>query len=138
MRAAAGAAEVAGALALRHAVFSGEQGVDGAADQDGRDPESLQVVALREGRVVGTCRVLIDGAEGRLGRMAVEPELRNRGIGTELLLVAEREAREQGARQMLLHAQLEAEPLYARAGYERRGGVFLEQGIEHVGMEREL
>jgi predicted GNAT family N-acyltransferase len=51
---------------------------------------------------------------------------------------AERAALEAGARRMRLHAQSAAVPLYARGGYEARGEPFLEEGIDHVTMERSL
>ena len=47
-------------------------------------------------------------------------------------------ARAEGAPRIVLHAQTYAEPLYAAAGYVRVGGVFLEEGIEHVRMELDL
>ena len=109
VRAAEDAQEVTEALALRERVFCGEQGVELAAEQDGRDPEALHVVAFGDGTLVGTCRVLLDGEVARLGRMAVEPDLRNRGIGAAVLEEAERRARESGARAMRLHAQVAAE-----------------------------
>lgn len=130
--------EVEAALRLRHRVFVDEQGVHTAADRDGRDGEALHVVAMRDGELVGTCRVIVDGDVGRLGRMAVEPELRGRGLGAALLEAAERMARNATATHMRLHAQLAAQSLYLRAGYETAGEVFLEEGIEHVTMEKPL
>ena len=130
--------EVEAALRLRHRVFVHEQGVTVAADRDGRDKEALHVVAMRDGELVGTCRVIVDDGLGRLGRMAVEPELRGRGAGAAILAEAERLARAAGASQMRLHAQLVACSLYQRAGYATAGEVFLEEGIEHVTMEKPL
>ena len=138
VRAAEDAQEVTEALALRERVFCGEQGVDFAAEQDGRDPEALHVVAFGDGALVGTCRVLLDGDVARLGRMAVAPELRRQGVGAAVLDEAERQAREAGAATMRLHAQAAAEPLYARAGYVPYGERFVEEGIEHVAMEKRL
>ena len=86
--------------------------------------------------MVGTCRLLIGGDLARLGRMAVEAGLRGRGIGAELLDAAERAALRAGARRVTLHAQAAAVSLYARGGYEQRGERFLEEGIEHVRMEK--
>src|SRR5688500_5162344 len=83
-------AEVEEALALRERVFVGEQGVTPEADRDGLDGQALQFVAVEDGRVLGTCRVLIRDGVARLGRMAVEPDARGRGIGAQLLAVAER------------------------------------------------
>jgi predicted GNAT family N-acyltransferase len=117
-------------------VFCEEQGVTPEADRDGRDGEALHLVALDGAVVVGTCRLLIDGELAQLGRMAVEADRRSRGIGSELLDAAERAALRAGARRVTLHAQAAAERLYARGGYEPRGERFLEEGIEHVRMEK--
>ncbi|HEX8648908.1 MAG TPA: GNAT family N-acetyltransferase [Thermoleophilaceae bacterium] len=130
------AAELDRALALRERVFCDEQGVDPAADRDGLDGEALQFVAVEDGRVLGTCRVLIREGVGRLGRMAVEPSARGRGIGALLLEEAERATSAAGITHMRLHAQARAVTLYARAGYEQVGEPFVEEGIDHVTMER--
>ena len=131
-------AEVEAALALREEVFCVEQGVGSAADRDGLDDEALQIVAVAGGRVVGTCRVIVDGDVGRLGRMAVTREVRGRGLGAAILAAAERSARDAGARLMRLHAQRYVEDLYAAAGYAPYGDPFVEEGIPHVAMEKAL
>lgn len=138
MREARTREEVASALRLRRQVFCIEQGVDPAADQDGLDGEALHVVAFDETRVIGTCRVLVADGVARLGRMAVEPELRGRGAGSAILAEAERIAHAAGAQAVRLHAQVAALGLYQRAGYEMEGPVFLEEGIEHQTMHRAL
>ena len=108
------------------------------ADRDGRDGEALHLVALRDGVVIGTCRLVFDGPVARLGRMAVEPALRRQGVGAALLREAERCAREAGSLQIDLHAQTPAISLYARSGYKERGEQFIEEGIPHVSMEKQL
>ena len=128
--------EIEAALELRRQVFCDEQGVTPAADRDGRDGEALHLVAIEDGAVIGTCRILVDGGVARLGRMAVQGPLRGRGIGAELLEAAERAALREGADRVTLHAQAAAETLYARGGYEPAGERFLEEGIEHVRMEK--
>jgi predicted GNAT family N-acyltransferase len=138
VRAAGDPEEVRAALELRRRVFCGEQGVSPAVERDGRDAEALHVVALADGDLLGTCRVLVEAQAARLGRMAVAPGARGRGIGTEILLEAEQLARAAGARRMTLHAQVEARGVYDRAGYEQRSATFVEAGIEHVAMEKAL
>jgi len=130
--------EIDQALALREQVFCVEQGVPLGADQDGLDDVAIQVVAVEEGRVIGTCRVLVEGGIGRLGRMAVAGPARGRGLGAAILAAAEQSARDAGARLMRLHAQRYVEHLYAAAGYTPYGEPFVEEGIPHVGMEKPL
>jgi predicted GNAT family N-acyltransferase len=130
--------ELAEALALRERIFCGEQGVSFEADQDGRDPEATHIVALDEGVVIGTCRLLFRGHVARLGRLAVERGRRGDGVGAEILREADRIAAEAGAESVALHAQTYAQELYERAGYEPYGPTFVEEGIEHVAMEKRL
>ncbi len=131
-------AELDAALALRERVFCGEQGVTPAADRDGRDGEATHVVAVADGRVVGTCRLLLRGGVARLGRLAVERDQRGLGIGAAILREADRLARTLGAERIALHAQTYARALYVNDGYVECGDVFVEEGIEHVPMEKPL
>ena len=126
------------ALDLRERVFAGEQGVDPAADRDGRDHEALHLVAVEGDAVVGTCRLVFEGSRARLGRLAVTAQRRRAGVGAALLAEADRQARKAGARRIELHAQLPARELYVRDGYSEQGAVFLEEGIEHVAMAKRL
>jgi predicted GNAT family N-acyltransferase len=131
-------AERSAALELRWRVFCVEQGVAPELEADGRDGSALHVVALRDGAVLGTCRLVIDGDTAKLGRMAVERAARGQGIGLALLESAEVEARAAGARRIALHAQTYARDLYARGGYAELGEPFDEAGIPHVRMEKAL
>jgi predicted GNAT family N-acyltransferase len=130
--------ELAAALALRERVFCGEQGVSFEADQDGRDGEATHIVAVDDGVVIGTCRLLFRGAVARLGRLAVERERRGENVAAEILREADRVATAAGSESIALHAQTYALTLYQSAGYERYGPTFVEEGIEHVAMEKQL
>ena len=131
-------AELDAALALRERVFCGEQGVTPAADRDGRDGESTHLVAVEDGRVIGTCRLLPRGDVVRLGRLAVEADQRGRGIASKILGLADEVSRGLGARRIDLHAQTYAIELYRTDGYVETGDRFVEEGIEHVSMEKRL
>ena len=130
--------EVEAALVLREQVFCGEQGVSIDAERDGRDRDAAHLVALAEGRVLATCRLLLADGTVRLSRMAVEPSARRRGVGSALLAHAEDWAREASAQRITLHAQMPVKPLYDGAGYTARGQPFFEEGIEHVLMEKSV
>jgi len=131
--------ELAAALALRIEVFSGEQGVTFDGDRDGLDDEAVHLVAVEDDAVVGTCRLLIEpGGTARFGRLCVRASARGTGVGALLLAEAEREARAGGARRIGMHAQTDALTLYRRAGFRPYGERFDEEGIEHLGMEKDL
>ncbi len=125
-------------LALRQEVFCVEQGVPIDLEQDGLDTTALHLVALDGGDVVGTCRILTGGDSWRLGRMAVRADRRADGIGRQLMDLAHREARAGGARRVSLAAQTPVQGFYERQGYISHGDVFMEAGIPHIRMDREL
>jgi predicted GNAT family N-acyltransferase len=130
--------ELEAALKLRHDVFCVEQGVPEHEELDGRDHEGIHLVAVEDGEVVATCRVLMVGTTTQFSRLAVRRFARRRGIATALLEAADVETRAAGGRRLVLHAQTYAQPLYERAGYVARGRPFREAGIEHIAMEKEL
>ena len=130
--------EVAAALALREDVFVGEQGVSLDEERDGRDADALHLVVLDDGAVVGTCRLLFEGSTVKLGRMAVSRSRRGLGLARALLTEAEAQARARHAQRIVLAAQLSAQALYDRAGYDPYGETFLDAGIEHVMMAKAL
>lgn len=139
VRPARDAAELEAALAVRRAVFIEEQGVSEAEEMDGRDGEALHLVAVEpDGAVVATCRLLAAGEKIKLGRVAVLPRARRRGLALSLLRAAEPHAIALGGRRIVLGAQTYALGLYEQAGYVVTSGVFLDAGLEHVWMEKRL
>jgi len=130
--------ELLAALALRHDVFCVEQGVPEHEELDGRDHEGIHLVAIEDGELLATCRVLMVGRTAQFSRLAVRASARRRGIATALLEAAEVETRAAGGRRLVLHAQTYARSLYENAGYRPRGSVFREAGIDHIAMEKEL
>jgi predicted GNAT family N-acyltransferase len=131
-------AEMSAALALRHDVFCVEQGVPEHEELDGRDAEGIHLVAVADGELLGTCRVLMVGSTAQFSRLAVRRSARRRGIATALLEAADAETRAAGGNRLVLHAQTYARALYDRAGYRPRGREFWEAGIEHIAMEKVL
>jgi predicted GNAT family N-acyltransferase len=125
-----------GAFAVRERVFYGEQGVPREEEYDGRDDEAAHAVALDpdSGRVIGTLRLLVDGEQAKIGRVAVDREWRRRGIASRLLELAVAEARERGCSRVRLAAQTAATELYQHAGFAVESGTFEEAGIPHVWM----
>ena len=133
-----GDAEMAAALSLRHDVFCVEQGVPVYEELDGRDGEGVHLVAVSDGELLATCRLLFVGPTVQFSRLAVRKSARRQGIASALLALADEETRAGGARRLVLHAQTYARSLYDAAGYEPRGRIFMEAGIEHIAMEKHL
>jgi len=138
VRPARHADEVRAALALRHEVFVVEQRVPLDEEVDAHDETALHLVAVDDGAVVATARVVMDGETAKLGRVAVAARARRRGIASRLLAESEARARALGARRIALAAQTGALALYEHAGYTPYGERFLDAGIEHLMMEKPL
>jgi ElaA protein len=120
---------------LRQQVFVVEQDCP-YPDLDGRDLEEAtrHVVLLDEGdRVVGTLRVLDDGDWARIGRVAVAPAARGRGLAAVLMDEAMALC---GDREVRLDAQTGLTGFYAGYGFEVTGPEFDEDGVMHVPMRR--
>jgi predicted GNAT family N-acyltransferase len=122
-------------FALRYMVFVVGQDVPADLERDEMDAVSDHAVALVDGVVLGTGRLLPDGT---IGRMAVASEARGLGLGAAVLARLEERARERGLAKVELHAQVHATGFYDRAGYLPFGEVYLEAGIEHLSMRKEL
>jgi len=131
--------EMDAAIAVRMEVFVAEQGVPEELERDEYDADALHVVALVDGRIVGTGRLVVRvPGDGLIGRMAVLAPLRRQGLGSGILGLLEQRARERGLYRCRLHAQVAAEAFYHRHGYRAEGVTFLEAGLPHIMMSKLL
>ena len=122
--------------AVRLAVFVVEQNIPEELEWDEFDAVSVHAIAEDErGGPIGCGRLLPDG---HIGRMAVISDWRGRGVGAALLVRLVELARARGDTRVLLNAQTQAMPFYARFGFAPVGAEYEEAGIPHWTMERAL
>jgi YbgC/YbaW family acyl-CoA thioester hydrolase len=128
------------AAAIRRQVFVEEQHIPADLEWDSADAACLHALARNHFGVPLATGRLLEHVPGvaKIGRMAVSRAMRGTRIGRQVLDALMAEARRQGYREVLLHAQLSAENFYLRAGFQRRGEPFEEAGIGHVEMVRAL
>jgi predicted GNAT family N-acyltransferase len=130
------AADEAKLEAIRHEVFVVEQHVPAEIEWDGIDAGCRHAIAEDlAGHAIGCGRLLPDG---HIGRMAVRHAWRGRGVGAALLESLILLARELGHRRVVLNAQTQALPFYARFGFAPCGPEYEEAGIAHQAMARDL
>lgn len=125
-------------LAIRRTVFIEEQGVSVEDEVDGKDPQAIHLLATSNGNTVGTARLLMSGKVGKIGRVAVLKEARGTGLGKALVLFAVEELSRRGATRAMLGAQTHAIGFYEALGFSAVGPEFLDAGIPHREMVREL
>lgn len=124
------------AKAIRYAVFVHEQGVPQEMELDEFDARSHHALAYdAKGKAIGTGRLLPDG---HIGRMAVLPEWRGKGVGAALLRRLLESAVSGGRLEVALNAQSHAAAFYARFGFRPEGAEFIEAGISHLKMTLKL
>jgi predicted GNAT family N-acyltransferase len=146
-RPVAGPSELDTVLALRHAVFVVEQGVPAELERDEHDVAAEHVLAELDGAVVATGRLVVEppgygglpaerGPVAHLGRIAVAPAARGRGLGAAVVRALEARAGVRGLTLAYLAAQVPAVGLYARLGYTAFGPEFDDAGLPHRHMWR--
>ena len=119
---------------IRIKVFILEQKVPEDLEWDEYDETAWHAVAKSNHQVIGTGRLIINQSIAKIGRMAIDPEFRGKGIGMEVLKALINKGKEKGAQEFILHAQTHAIAFYAREGFEPYGPIFDEAGIPHVEM----
>jgi predicted GNAT family N-acyltransferase len=123
-------------LDLRGTVFIQEQGVPEPRERDGLDVDCWHVLARDETGVPIGCGRLTP--QHKIGRMAVLPEWRGRGVGVALLRELVARARAQGWPEVALDAQVSAIGFYEREGFIAYGDEFEDAGLAHRAMRLEL
>jgi predicted GNAT family N-acyltransferase len=121
---------------VRTAVFIQEQNIPAELEMDAMDVQCVHVVAFDEqGQAVATGRLLPDA---HIGRMAVLKDFRGQGLGAKVLSALCAAARRRGQLIVRLNAQVSAENFYTKLGFEREGEQFVEAGIAHISMFKNL
>jgi len=119
-------------LDLREQVFIREQHVPEQRERDGLDADCRHVLARDDtGQPIGCGRLT---PAHKIGRMAVLPEWRGRGVGLALLRELVALARTQGWPEVKLEAQVSAIGFYQREGFVAHGDEFEDAGIAHRSM----
>ena len=114
---------------IRALVFVHEQGISSELEWDQDDVRAIHLLAVdAASHPIGTAR-LTD--KGQIGRMAVLPAWRRRGVGRALLNELLRVARELNQTSPFLNAQIGAMPFYLRSGFQKDGEEHMEAGLPH-------
>lgn len=151
------------AAAVRRAVFMEEQGYENEFDDIDTDPACVHVTLYVDGELAGCSRVFPEPLERAadasapvspacdfdegispdetyiMGRVAVLPSMRRRGLASKIIEATDTAAAKAGAKLMKLHAQEYVIPLYAKAGYTQIAPVdYEDEGQPHAWMAKLL
>ena len=122
------------------------------ADVAGRAPRTTILVALDEGRIVGSATLELDGRtsedsgplaldEAHIRMLGVDPDARRTGVGKQLMAACEARARSAGRTRMTLHTTTlmrAAREMYTSLGYERSEDRVFPDGFVLLGYTKQL
>ncbi len=120
---------------IRKTVFIDEQKVPEELEWDEHDISSIHFLASVENTDCATARLKSDG---QIGRMAVLPGYRHKCIGSQLLTAVLKTASENKMERVFLHAQVQVVGFYQQHGFTAQGDVFMDAGILHRTMWKNL
>lgn len=126
------------ARAIRQTVFVEEQGFD--EEFDSLDAVSTHVVLFLSRQPVACCRFFALEQPGayKLGRIAVLKPYRGQNLGRAIMQKAEAILKADGAKTLVIYAQAHAQGFYQKLGYAAVGELFLEEGVPHRRMEKQI
>lgn len=127
------------ALLIREAVFIREQGIDPNLELDDYDFIAWHVLAREDEKPVGTARlVTLDAHTTKIGRVAVLPEARGKGIARQMVALLIEYSKREGFSRVILDSQLPVVPFYEKLGFTATGPIFLDADLPHQRMELDL
>lgn len=123
------------AFKLRRAVFIVEQKVPGDEEFDAFDLIAHHVVAIADGEVCGTLRIIHAEEHVKIGRVAVGNAWRGHGVASAMITYAMNEHRSVRENRFYLTAQSDKIALYERFGFVAFGDEFPDGGMPHLAMK---
>ena len=138
-------------LDLRSAVFIDEQLVPEEEEIDDLDSlksivddKVIHLIAKENNKIIATARMFVEDrsiisssreTHLHVGRVAVRYDARKTGVGRLLMNKCHQVAVQRGYSMLTLSAQVQALGFYERLGYQARGKIYLDAGIEHLDMD---
>ena len=128
-------------LQLRNEVFVVEQNCV-FQDADDKDQASWHLMGMQDDKLVAYTRLVPPGvsyAEPSIGRVVTSPQVRGTGIGKELMQRSIDECyRLFGEQPIKIGAQYYLKQFYGSLGFAQVSEIYLEDGIEHIYMLKQL
>lgn len=128
-----------GALALRNEVLRKPLGVSFTQAEFDQDKEDVHFAILAKEEVIA-CLTLSakENSRIKMRQVAVKVCEQGKGRGKSLAAFAEKYAVENGFKTIFCHARKPVVPFYEKMGYRVCGNEFIEVGVAHLLMEKEL
>lgn len=126
--------EISKLLEVRKIVFIDEQNVPPELEIDEYDKSATHFIVLGNDEIIGTARLVISDKIGKIGRVCILKEFRNKGIGSKLMNKIIEYSKSIGLEYLSLESQVYAIPFYEKIGFTVEGKEFMDAGIPHKKM----
>jgi predicted GNAT family N-acyltransferase len=131
--------EIILALDIRRQVFVEEQCIAPELEADDYDFIAWHLLALEDEQPIGTARlVTLDALTVKIGRVAVLPAHRGRGIARQMMNMLLEYSKREGFKEVVVDAQLEVIGFYLKLGFTPKDPIFIDAGIPHQRMILEI
>ena len=126
------------AFSVRTNVFVEEQQVPHELEIDEFEQESAHFVLYDGSKPAGAGRFRVLDGKGKVERICVLPEYRGLGAGNRIMLAIEDYGKATGIKRLKLNSQTHAIPFYEKLGYEIVSEEFMDAGIPHKTIEKNI
>lgn len=126
------------AFQIRTIVFVEEQNVPIKDEMDKFDAQAIHFVGYLHDQPIAASRLRWTDTYGKLERLCILKEHRGKSYGTKMIQVMEAEILKRNYHQAKLNAQTQAIKFYEQLGYKVKSNEFIDAGIPHVTMVKQL
>jgi len=130
--------ELDAAYQVRMTVFVEEQNVPADIEIDEHEKEAIHFIGYEENQPIAASRLRFVDEYGKLERICILKEYRGKHYGLALIEKMESVIKEKGYSKAKLNAQTYAIPFYEKQGYKKVSDEFMDAGIPHVTMIKNL
>lgn len=123
---------------VRMTVFVKEQKVSPEEELDEHDKTATHLVGYENDQAIAASRLRFVEEYGKLERICILKEHRGKAFGSQMIAAMEDIILSKGYKKAKLNAQTQALPFYERLGYKTISGKFMDAGIPHVTMVKDL
>jgi len=126
------------AFKVRHTVFVNEQNVPADLEIDDHEKDATHFVGYDKNTPVAAGRFRVIDNRAKVERICVLHHYRGTGLGYLLMSAIETRAKDLSLKGTKLNAQISAVGFYEKLGYQIISDQFMDAGIPHVTMTKNL
>ncbi|MCC7452535.1 MAG: GNAT family N-acetyltransferase [Crocinitomix sp.] len=126
------------AVKLREKILRAPLGSKFTAKELEEEENHVQIAGFLENELVATAVLVPEGDRMKMQRVVVSENLRSQNIGSHMMVLCEKLAKERNFVTIYCHARDTAVNFYTKNQYQKEAEYFNEDGIPHLKMRKQL